>query len=224
MKKFLVMASAALLCLLQTPTPQAETLSLEWGKVFSTKSAPENVYFRARYLDQTGKSHQLQVWRQADLQLRRRTDDRLDLYLDKNADGNYSYRLVDYARRVIISTDRANLYRIGILSDWSGLAHVLNFPRGDYTITPREETNTTPEGKCIWYQLETAASRSASQVCWSDLWGLPLSIQARTNDGEWTTQFTVEEIHAFYPVPGTFDIPRNSFLQIDARPDDNALD
>src|SRR5712691_1247756 len=179
MKKFLVIASAALLCVLQTPKPQADTSTLVWGEVFSTKSAPENVYFRARYLDDAGKNHRLQVWRQADLHLRRRTDDRLDLYLDKDASGNYAYRLVDYARQVIISTDRANLYRMGILSDWSGLAHVLIFPRGNYTITPRGETHTTRNAKCILYQLETAASSSASQVCWSDQWGLPVTIQAR---------------------------------------------
>jgi len=223
MKKYLVIASAAFLCALQTPKPQAETLPYEWGKAFATKSAPENVYFRARYLDQTGKSHQLQVWRQADLHLRRRTDDLLDLYLDKNADGNYNYRLVDYARQVIISTDRANLLRMGIISDWFGLAHVLNFPRGNYTITPRQETATMPN-KCTWYQLEITSSRSSSRICWSDQWGLPLSIQARTNDSEWTTQFTVEDIHTFQPAPGTFDVPRNSFLQIEAAPDNNALD
>jgi hypothetical protein len=224
MKTFPVMASAALFCLLQTPTPRAETSPLEWSEVFSTKSAPENVYFRARYLDHAGKSHRLQVWRQADLHLRRRTDDRLDLYLDKDASGNYGYRLVDYTRKIIISTDRANLYRMGILSDWSGLAHVLNFPRGNYTITPQGEARTTRDAKCIWYQLETAASRSASQVCWSDQWGLPVTIQARTNDGEWAAQFVIEEIHTFPPGPGTFDVPGNNFLQINANPDDNALD
>ncbi len=224
MKKFQMMVWVGLLFLLQAPKPQAETLPYEWGKVFATKSAPENVYFRARYLDQTGKSHQLQVWRQADLHLRRRTDDRLELYLDKDASGNYTYRLVDYARLVIISTDRANLFRIGIISDWFGLAHVLNFPGGNCTITPRQETVTMPNEKCTWYQLEIASSRSVSQICWSDHWGLPLTIQARTNDGEWTTQFTVEEVHTFHPAPGTFDVPRNSFLQIDANPDDNALD
>lgn len=217
------MVWGGLLFLLQAPTPQAETLPYEWGKVFATESAPENVYFRARYLDQNGKSHQLQVWRQADLHLRRRTDDLLDLYLDKNADGNYSYRMVDYARQVIISTDRANLFRIGIISDWFGLAHMLNFPRGNYTITPRQETATMPN-KCTWYQLEITSSLSSSQICWSDQWGLPLSIQARASDGEWTTQFTVEDIHTFQPAPGIFDVPRNSFLQIDAAPDDNAPD
>ena len=131
---------------------------------------------------------------------------------------------MDYARQIIISTDRANLYRIGILSDWSGLAHVLNFPAGDYTITPRQETRATPDGKCIWYQLEIGSSRSASQICWSDHWGLPFTIQARTNDGKWITQFSIEEIHIFHPAPGIFDMPGNSFLQIDANPDDNALD
>jgi hypothetical protein len=223
MRNFPLVVSLASLCLLPTPISQAETLSLEWGKVFATASAPENVYFRARYLDQTGKSHQLQVWRQGDLHLRRRTDDRLDLYVDKNADGNYSYRLMDYTRQVVISTDRTNLFRMGIISDWFGLAHMLNLPGGNYTITPRQET-ATMQNKCTWYQLEIAASKSASQICWSDHWGLPLTIQARMNDGKWTTQFTIEEIHTFHPAPGTFDVPVNSFLQIDAAPDGNALD
>ena len=101
---------------------------------------------------------------------------------------------------------------------------MLNFPVGNYTITSRQETNTTQDGKCTWYQLETGESRSASQICWSDHWGLPFTIKERTNDGKWVMQFTIEEIHTFHPAPDTFEVPRNSFLQIDATPDYNALD
>jgi hypothetical protein len=224
MRNIRLIVSLASLGLLPTPALQAETLSLEWGKVFTTNSAPGNVYFRARYLDQAGKSHVLQVWRQADLHLRRKTDDRLDLYLDKDASGKYDYRLVDYSRQVVISTDRANLYRMGILSDWFGLAHVLNSPGGNYTITPRREAQTGADGKCIWYQLDIASPGSSSRICWSNQWGLPLAIRAKTNGDEWRTLFNIEEIRTFYPASGTFDVPANGFLQIDAKADDNALD
>ena len=224
MKKFAAVASLASLCFLHAPTSPAESPSLKWNEVFATGSAPENVYFRARYLDQTGKYHQLQVWRQADLHLRRKTDDRLDLYLDKDASGNYVYRLVDYSRQLIISTDRANLYRMGIGSDWFGLAHVLSSPEGNYAIAPRQEIQTENDGKCIWYQLEFAALENPSRICWSDQWGLPLVIQAKTNGGQWRTQFTVEEIRTFGPAPSIFNVPVNGFLQIDAKPDDSAID
>ncbi|HXZ96724.1 MAG TPA: hypothetical protein VEG37_06725 [Burkholderiales bacterium] len=224
MRNIPLIVSLASLSLLPTSLSQAETLSLEWGKVFVTDTAPENVYFRARYLDQAGKSHLLQVWRQADLHLRRKTDDRLDLYLDKDASGNYDYRLVDYSRQVVISTDRANLYRMGILSDWFGLAHVLNSPRGNFTITPRQQAQTGADGKCIWYQLDIASPESSSRICWSNQWGLPLAIQARTNGGQWMTKFAIEEVRSIRPASGTFDVPGDGFLQIDAKPDDNAPD
>lgn len=52
----------------------------------------------------------------------------------------------------------------------------------------------------------------------------PFNIRARTDDGKWIPQFTIEEIQTFHPAPDTFEVPKNSFLQIDATPDDNALD
>lgn len=220
MRKFLSVTPLILLAYLPAPLSQAEELTLKWDKVFATGSAPENVYFRARYLDKAGKSHELQVWRQADLHLRRKTDDSLDLYLDKDASGNYNYRLVDYSRKLVINTDSTNLIRMGILTDWFRLAHVLNSPRGNYTITPRQNTQDGPNGSCAWYQLEMASPDSPSRICWSDQWGLPLVIQARTDDGEWKTKFTIEEIRTFQPAPGTFDVSGNGFVQIDAKLDE----
>ena len=117
-------AGACLLALL--PAPALAREGLDWDQAFPTAAAPAQVHFLARYTDALGAPHRLEVWRDGDRRLRRRTDDRLDLHVEKGADGEHRYQLVDHARAVVVSVDRTTLYRIGSFSDWVGLAHVLS--------------------------------------------------------------------------------------------------
>jgi len=216
---------AGFLFLLGTTPLRAEDFHVEWDKAFPTRSAPENVYFRARYSDHGGNNHQLQVWRQADVRLRRTTDNAIDLYVEKDAHGDYAYEVVDHARQVIINADRTTLYRIGTYSDWLGLAHVLNTPRGGYRIEQSANApNVTPNGECRWYRLDTELPSShANEICWSERWGLPLEIRVRTDADAWVTRFTIEEVRAFDPDPNIFKA-ENGFLHIDATPDEEPFD
>jgi hypothetical protein len=217
---------AGLLCVLWAVTVGAEDLSSRWEAAFPTRSAPQHVYFRAAYHDGLGRTHRLEVWREADLRLRRRTDEAIDLYVEKSGPGDYEYRLIDRDRRLLIRADRMTLYRIGVFSDWIGLAHVIDIPRGGYRVA--EASRQSPaslRGECVWKRLEPSTpSRAASEVCWSSAWGLPLEIGDENENGEWNSRFWIQEIRTFAPQPEIFALAREGLVEIDANPDAEVSD
>jgi hypothetical protein len=202
--------AAWLLALLHTSALASE--SIEWDRAFRTTTAPTQVHFRARYMDALGALHRLEVWRDADRRLRRRTDDRLDLYVERAADGEYRYWLVDHARAIVLSGDRTSLYRIGSFSDWAGLAHVLSPPRNRYLVRRSlRAAEATPHGPCLWYDLEVA-SHVPHRVCWSEALGLPFMIETMAG----ASQFRIEELDSQDISSGVFSLSSNGYLRIDA--------
>ena len=214
----------ALWLLLVSLPLRAEPSHPTWDEAFPTAAAPTEVYFRADYLDGFGKPHRLQVWRDADRRLRRRTDELIDLYVERSGDGDYGYRLVVHARKTIIRADRAMLYRIGIFSDWRSLAYVLDPPRGTYGLArdPSEAASTSAES-CDWFRLEAGSPSRVSRVCWSRRWGVPLAIDAMTSEGAWTRRFTVEHIRVFRADARIF-APPDGLVQVDEKPGDEQID
>lgn len=197
-----------------------QSLSLPWEGVFDLSQAPENVFFRARYRDSAGREHELRVWRQGDNHLLRRTDDRIELHVDKTPGGGYRYRLLDLRRKILIRADRKNLYRIGVFSDWNGLAHVLSRPHGAFSLAVvQAETQSTTTGLCQWYHLSPAEGGNKSRdVCWSDAWGLPLMIRQAGKDAE-KAEFSVREVDTFVPTIDQFKVDKRDFVEIDANAD-----
>ena len=209
-----------LVCLGSATAVRAQDAASDWKTAFPTAAAPSHVHFRAVYRDSFDRAHELEMWRQADLRLRRRTDDSLDLYVEKSASGEYEYRLVDHHRNILIRADRTALYRIGVFSDWIGLAHVLKVPRGEYRITPSvRQSQASLRGQCVWRRLElTLPSPAATEICWSPRWGLPLEIGIDGKDG-FRSHFSVEEVGTFSNGPEIFAIARDGLIEIDAGPD-----
>jgi hypothetical protein len=209
--------------LLAASTPGAGG-QVAWDEAFPTASAPPNVYFQARYRDARGERHRLQVWREADTRLRRKTDEVIDVSVERDPFGRYVYRLADRGTNTVVAADRSILYRAGLFLDWRGLAHVLDVPRGSYQIAriavaPQE----TAHGPCIWFRLETTQpSPAVSDTCWSSRWGLPLIIRA-PGAGE-KAHFRIEEVRTFVPDASTFALSHEGLLRIDAGPDETPLD
>jgi hypothetical protein len=209
--------------LLAAPTPGAGA-EVAWDEAFPTASAPPNVYFQARYRDARGERHRLQVWREATARLRRKTDEAIDVSVERDLSGRYVYRLADRGTNTVVAADRSILYRAGLFLDWRGLAHVLDVPRGSYhiariAVAPQE----TAHGPCVWFRLDTTQpSPAGSDICWSGRWGLPLIIAA-PSAGE-TDHFRIEEVRTFAPDASTFALSHDSILRIDAAPDDTPLD
>jgi hypothetical protein len=219
MKSFCPALCAALLCIAQAMPVRAEDVSSTWEAAFPTRSAPQRVYFRAHYTDEFSRAHELQVWREGDVRLRRKTDDAIDLYLEKGGSGEYVYRLIDYHRKIVARAERTTLYRIGVFSDWAALAHVLKVPRGEYDVTVPPRSELPIRDDCRWKRLEASTpAASASDICWSPQWGLPLAIRTK---GE--SRFSVDEVRTFERGPEAFVAPEG-FLQIDADPDGDISD
>ncbi|GAC1341064.1 MAG: hypothetical protein NVSMB26_29200 [Beijerinckiaceae bacterium] len=222
-RAFAVLAVAALATI---GSAAAGASSTDWNTALPTAAAEQrNLYFEARYRDASGVEHRQQVWREGSKRLRRRTDDRLDLAVEKDADGEYQYRLADRAKNMLILADRTSLYRVGIFSDWRGLAHVLSEPRAPHeVVAERGDVEQTGAGPCSWVELTVQSpSPAISRVCWSREWGVPLSIQAK-QDGAWITQFAIEEVRTFEPSDATFQIEQAGFVEIDARASEDVSD
>ena len=156
----------------------APPAGVAWDDAFATGREPAAIHYRASYRGSDGREHRLEVWRSGTQFLRRRTDDRMDLYVvaDASAGGGLRYRILDHARRAMIDVDRVNLMRIGVFSDWDALAHVVAQPRNGYRIAPRQTAAAASDEPCITARLEPAGVTRASNICWSARWGLPVRI------------------------------------------------
>jgi hypothetical protein len=203
------------------PSAAAEPKPLVWDDVFSQKGAPPAVHLTATYVDGKGGSHDLELWRDADQHLRRRTDDRLDLYVDRREDGDYAYRLLDHQRSLLIEVSRTNLHRIGVFSGWPALAGMLTRPSRPHRLVPsRRPPARTPAGACRWHRVEIGAA--AQEICWSAQWRLPLLIQAEAGPKKApATTFRVKQIEAKLPGSDVFRVDPAGLAVVNADQDIN---
>ncbi len=172
----------------------AREASLSWESAFPVTAAKGEVYLDAHFVGSDGASHRLQLWRKGTEFLHRKTDEALDLYLE-HLDGkdDYTYRLLDHRRRLLIGVNRNHLYRIGVFSDWFGLAHVLDRPKTQYSVRAAAPLPDEEQRACTWRLLIRQGEESSSQsrVCWSAQWGLPLVIRTPGPKGMWIDQFKI---------------------------------
>jgi hypothetical protein len=216
---FAIAALASATCFAAEPTQR-------WQTAFPrNRVIGQNIYFCARYVDASGVEHRQEVWREGSSRLRRVTDDRLDLIVERDADGEYQYRLADRERHIMVLADRTSLYRAGIFSDWQGLAYALSEPRAPYELTTSggalDRSGIAP---CAWITMTThMGDQSASRICWSSEWGLPLSIQTRRGD-DWLTQFAITEVRAFQPSDAVFQVDPAGYVEMDTRAGDDLAD
>jgi len=196
-----------------------------WESSFPAAAVTEqNVYFAARYVDTAGREHRQEVWREGSRRLRRITDDKLDLLIEKDSSGEYQYRLVDRMQSILILADRASLYQAGIFSDWRGIAHALSEPRGPYRVLDYGGPPAKVAlGPCSWSELILGTAAARARVCWSQEWGLPLAIRSRS-EGQWATRFSIVDVHAFNSSDAIFTLDRAGLVEVDARPGEDISD
>lgn len=154
--------------------PDGGASPLRFEQVFRTDGEPDRLHFEARY-GPIDAPHHLEVWREGETRLVRRTDDRIETHAVRG-DDEAGYRLVvlDLARRIATHVDRTSLYRIGNFTDWFDLAHGLRHPSGDYSLAAVRppEGAPPPAEPCRWYLLAQDGQRTA--VCWSERDRLPM--------------------------------------------------
>ena len=186
-------------------TVLADPAALDWEAAFPIETAAKDVHLEAHFLGSDGTTHRLQLWRHGTQFLHRRTDEVLDLYLSKAGNkGDYAYRLIDHRRRVSMDVRRNQLYRIGVFSDWFGLAHVLDRPKSEFVaraVDPLPQEKKERQMDCAWRLLVRGGKESPdrSRICWSAEWGLPLAIRTRGPKGEWIERFTVDLVEGISP-------------------------
>lgn len=158
--------------------PYARAAAPDFDRVFSTRGEPPATHFQATYLA-GGLEHHVEVWRDGDRRIRRRTDDKAESFAIRTP-GSPDYRLsvLDLGRKIRTDIDRANLYRIGQFTDWFDLGHGLRHPKGDYRLVPAATPHGPAHaiGACEWVALVQGAQ--TTHVCWSATAKLPLLIQA----------------------------------------------
>jgi hypothetical protein len=148
-------------------TALAEPAALDWEAAFPVESAARDVYLDAHFVGSDGAAHRLQLWRHGSEFLHRRTDAALDLCLHQaGKKGDYAYRLIDHRRRVAMEVSRNQLYRIGVFSDWFGLAHILDRPKSEFVVRAvaplQKERRTEPSQRLgrRWGEVREFTSRT----------------------------------------------------------------
>ena len=213
--------SQVLLGLIGTLSAWAQPVpdSLDFEQTFSVKDEPAQVHFVAEY-GQGSQRHRLEVWRDAERRLLRRTDQRLQTLAWRGTDAA-DLRLVqlDLTRKIRTDIDRTALARLGQWVDWFGLAHGLNRPKGPYRLTqstPHPAPNGQPVAPCQWLRLEQGPQTSF--ICWSSSLKLPLLLMDDSARVIWRVRrFDTQPIAA-----SLYEINDDGFVRNDASADINA--
>ena len=216
MRRPFATSAAVLATALAAPAVAASAAaSLDFDRTFVARAGASQLHFTADYLV-GGKPHRLEVWRDRELRVRRRTDDAVETVLVRPAGSDeWSMTVLDLQRRIRTDVDRTNLYRIGHYTDWFAQSHALARPRGAYRL--EAIGSFAPAGRpleaCSWYRL-TQGDR-ASRVCWSASRGIPLLVVGADDAVVWR----VTHLSAGPLATGTFTIADRDYVRNDANRD-----
>jgi len=169
--------AAALACVMAAPAAVAGQPAPTFESTFQTGGEPPALYYRATFQGRDGP-HTLQVWRDGQTRLRRKTDEAVDTYVTRSAADPLEYQMtvVDYRKRITTRISRNNLVHLGHFSDWFDLAHGLRHPAGAYRLAASTAPANAPApiSACRWYALTQESD--THRICWSERERLPLVI------------------------------------------------
>jgi hypothetical protein len=188
---------------------------LTFEQTLGAKPERGATHFAATYVSR-GAGHRVEVWRDGERRIRRRTDDALETYaLRKPGAPDFHLSVLDLKKKLRTDIDRDNLYRIGNFTDWFDLGHGLRHPVGDYHLvaTAAPASSEKPVGQCRWFEL-TQPERT-TYFCWSADDGLPMLIQ--TQEGR--TVWRVTELDHKPIAAAVFQIRDAGFIRTNANED-----
>lgn len=188
---------------------------LRFEEAFATKGEPAAIHYQAVFVSHDSE-HRLEVWRDGDRRIKRRTDDALEVYaLHKSDTSEFRLSVLDLKKKIHSEIDRSNLYRIGNFSDWFDLGHGLRHPAGTYRVVAANAPDSAvkPIAPCKWLVLEQNAQ--VTHICWSAKSRLPLLMANR--DGRIVWRVTALD---HKPVSArVFDIHDEGFIRNNANED-----
>jgi hypothetical protein len=190
--------------------------TLNFNKVFNSFGEPKQIHYQAAYSMQ-GIEHHVEVWRDGQQRVKRRTDDVLETYITKPA-GEVEWQMVtlDLKRKIRTEIDRTNLYRIGHFTDWFGLANSIAQPPAGYQLTALPtltKTSEKPIASCNWYSLRRSGVES--KICWSTKAHLPLLITDQHDAVVWR----ITGVQTARIAPSVFTIDDQGYVRNDANTD-----
>jgi len=203
-------ALLAALALLPATSAIAGT-DLDFDRTFNVDQEPPQLHFKASYRV-GGQDHAIEVWRDGDRRLRRRTDDAIETVVSRPAnDSEWHMQVFDLKRGTRTSIDRTNLIRIGHFVDWFGLSHGLARPVGAYVLTDARPPAkaVSPLSNCNWYAL------GESRICWSRALGVPMLI----TDAQGEVQWRITQANAKPLGDQAFAVAGQGFVHNDANAD-----
>lgn len=193
----------------------AQAGELRFEQAFNAGGDAGALHYRASYRA-GGGLHRVEVWRDGELRIRRRTDDRVEVHASRTAgSAEFTMSILDLDRRIHTSVSRSNLYRIGSFTDWFDLAHGLRHPKGAYQLASiaAPPGAGTPLQPCSWFEL--AQNGQTSRICWSARDQAPMLIVSGDGDVVWRIDALDREPIA----PEVFAIQDEGFLRNDADQD-----
>jgi hypothetical protein len=205
----------AMLCTAVAFSLHGEAKELNFDQVFDGKGETASLHFQASYYT-GGAEHRMEVWRDHDRRVKRRTDDSVEIYAFHDADdAEFHMSILDMKKRVNTKISRTNLYRIGNFTDWFDFAHGLHHPKGLYQLIETSAPVDAPKPlhSCAWYELTQEGH--ASRICWSVQYRVPMLIA--TANGRFVWRVTELDRNAIYSK--TFDIRDDGFVRNDANQD-----
>lgn len=121
---------AAVAASLAATAAWATPAGLRFDDAFAARR-PASLHYQARFTAGSGAQGTLEVWRDGDVRIKRRTGDSLDSYAVRDAGGDqYQLTVLDLHRKLLTRVSRTNLYRLGNFTDWFDLSHALRHPKG----------------------------------------------------------------------------------------------
>jgi len=205
----------ATLCVAAAASLDAGASDLTFEQAFSDKGEPSALHYQAVFKSRDGQHH-LEVWRDADRRVKRRTDDAVETYVFRRpGDPEFHMSILDVKRHIHTQIDRTNLYRIGNFTDWFDLAHGLKHPKGTYRLVRAQAPEEAPKAihPCQWYDL--IQDERTTHICWSAQERLPLLIQSQGGEVVWRVATLDRK-----PIASkTFEIHDEGFVRNDANQD-----
>lgn len=183
-----------------------------WDSAFAQPRQGPALQLQAHFTDAAGHMHRVQMWRSGG-ELRRITDERLDLLATREADGNYTQSLVDRDRHLRVQVSSTNLHRIGVFRSWGALVSGVSVPSGRYRIERLKRAPLQVDGqRCAWLRV-VPAQGVAQDVCWSHRLGLALAVQSPSAA---LTAFRVDHIQLGPVAPQAFAQPQSGLMLVNA--------
>ena len=205
----------AVLCAAAAVSVAAHAKDLAFDQAFSTKGEPSSLHFNATFVTKDVE-HKLEVWRDGDRRIKRRTDDAAESYAFRMPRSDeFRLSILDTKKKIHTQIDRSNLYRIGNFTDWFDLGHGLRHPKGEYRIVNAKapEGDAKPLESCKWYDI--VQGQQATHVCWSAKSRLPMLIVAQDGKAVWR----VTALDRKPIARATFDIHDEGYIRNDANQD-----